>query len=232
MVPFHIHVEYALRIVVGTLLAGVIGFERDIHGRPAGLKTHVIVGLASATFMVVSTQLWDFQHYHSGESVALDPSRIAAAVVTGVGFLGGGAILRTGIGIQGLTTAAGLWLVAAIGLCSGGGFYPEALFVTFLGLLSLTVLRRFERSDQLHRRLVLRCDGKAGTTEALKSCLRKFAILPREMSFERRDDGSVELVLDLRYTVEVPTHDLIDRLEQVPSLHVVSVGQTILHHDR
>src|SRR5579872_968939 len=100
-----IHLEFGLRILVGTVLAGLIGFERDVHGRPAGLKTHVIVGLASATFMVVSTQLWDLQHYHAGQNIALDPSRIAAAVVTGVGFLGGGAILRTGVGVQGLTTA-------------------------------------------------------------------------------------------------------------------------------
>lgn len=156
-IPFHL--EMTFRILLGTALAGLIGFERDVHGRPAGLKTHVIVGLASATFMVVSTQLWDFQHYHAGQSVGLDPSRIAAAVVTGVGFLGGGAILRTGVGVQGLTTAAGLWLVAAIGMCAGGGFYPEALIVTTLGLLALTFLRRFEHGDTHQRHLVVRLNG-------------------------------------------------------------------------
>jgi putative Mg2+ transporter-C (MgtC) family protein len=103
-----LHLELLLRILVGTLLSGVIGYERDIHGRPAGLRTHAIVGLAAATFMVVSTQFVYFQHYSRDDLVTVDTSRIAASVVTGVGFLGGGAILRTGITIQGLTTAASL----------------------------------------------------------------------------------------------------------------------------
>lgn len=218
------HLEFGLRILVGTVLAGLIGFERDVHGRPAGLKTHVLVGLASATFMVVSTQLWDFQHYHTGQTIALDPSRIAAAVVTGVGFLGGGAILRTGLGVQGLTTAAGLWLVAAIGLCAGGGFYPEAIFVTLLGLLTLTFLRRFERRDELHRRLVVRYDGRPETAEAILQGLRELAIAPRELDYDRAGD-SIELALDLRYLEEVPTHTLIQRIELVPQVKVLSVGQ-------
>ena len=108
-------VELVVRILVGTVLGAVIGYERDIHGRPAGLRTH-----ASATFMVVSTHLAQFQGYHEGDFTEIDGSRIAASVVSGIGFLAGGAILRTGLSIQGLTTAAGLWLVAAIGLCAEG----------------------------------------------------------------------------------------------------------------
>src|SRR4051794_22569976 len=103
-----------LRILVGTLLGAAIGFERDLHGRPAGLRTHAIVALASATFMVVSTRFIYFQRYAAGDLVSVDTSRIAASVVSGIGFLGAGAILRTGITIRGLTTAAGLWLVSAI----------------------------------------------------------------------------------------------------------------------
>ena len=112
------------------LLGGAIGYERDLHGRPAGLRTHAIVALASATFMVVSTRFVYFQHYGKDDLVAIDPSRIAASVVSGIGFLGAGAILREGITIRGLTTAAGLWLVAAIGMAAGGGMYVESLFAT------------------------------------------------------------------------------------------------------
>jgi putative Mg2+ transporter-C (MgtC) family protein len=101
---------------VGTVLGAIIGYERDVHGRPAGLRTHLIVALASTTFMLISTHFVYFQHYAKEDLVAVDTSRIAASVVTVVGCLGGGAILRTGINVQGLTTAAGLWLVAAIGL--------------------------------------------------------------------------------------------------------------------
>src|SRR6478735_4148453 len=118
MSPIH-HAELILRIAVGALLGGVIGYERDRHGRPVGLRTHLIVAMTAATFMVVSAQFVYWQHYRDGDHVEGDGSRIAASVVSGIGFLAGGAILRNGITIQGLTTAAGLWLVTAIGLSAG-----------------------------------------------------------------------------------------------------------------
>src|SRR4051812_18441716 len=89
------HWELVLRIFVGAVLGGVIGYERDLHGRPAGLRTHAMVALASATFMVVSTHFVYFQHYVPGATVTVDASRIAASVVSGIGFLAGGAIFRT-----------------------------------------------------------------------------------------------------------------------------------------
>ena len=116
--------ELVIRIVVGMLLGGVIGYERNIHGRPAGLRTHAVVALASATFTVVSTHLAYFQHYKPGDFTEVDGSRIAASVVSGIGFLAGGAILRNGITVQGLTTAAGLWLVAAI-VVAGTSVTPD-----------------------------------------------------------------------------------------------------------
>lgn len=162
--------ELVIRIVVGTTLGGVIGYERDIHGRPAGLRTHALVALASATFMVVSTHLVYFQHYEQGDFVEVDASRIAASVVSGIGFLAGGAILRTGFTIQGLTTAAGLWLVAAIGLCAGGGMYVESVAATLIGIAALTMLRRFEdKDDRIRRRLTLTLgDGARPTIELIE----------------------------------------------------------------
>ncbi|MFO0685321.1 MAG: MgtC/SapB family protein [Sandaracinus sp.] len=155
--------DLVLRIVVGTLLGSVIGYERDIHGRPAGLRTHALVALASSTFMVVSTRVVYFQHYHDGDFAEVDGSRIAASVVSGIGFLAGGAILRTGLSVQGLTTAAGLWLVAAIGLSAGGGMYVESVVATLIGIVALTVLRRFEDKDDrtIRRHLHLTLDERA-----------------------------------------------------------------------
>src|SRR5580700_10123209 len=138
------HVELVGRIAVGACLGGIIGYERDRHGRPVGLRTHLIVAMAAATFMVVSSQFVYFQHYAKEDLVAVDSSRIAASVVTGVGFLAGGTILRQGLTVQGLTTAAGLWLVTAIGLSSGAGMFVESAVVTGMGMVALTVLRRFE----------------------------------------------------------------------------------------
>jgi putative Mg2+ transporter-C (MgtC) family protein len=157
--------ELITRVLAGTLLGAVIGYERDIHGRPAGLRTHALVALASATFMVVSSQLVYFQHYKAGDLVEVDGSRIAASVVSGIGFLAGGAILRQGLTIQGLTTAAGLWLVAAIGLCAGAGMYIEAVAATVIGVGTLTILRKFEDKDEVARRV--RLDLASGEPQPL-----------------------------------------------------------------
>ena len=143
------------RLLVWTALGAMIGYERQLHWRPAGLRTHLIVALASTTFMIVSTHFVYFQHYAKDDLVAVDSSRIAASVVTGIGFLGAGAILRTGISVQGLTTAAGLWLVAAIGLSAGAGMYVVSASATAVGVTALTVLRRFERkNDHLVRKKI------------------------------------------------------------------------------
>ena len=107
----------------------------------------MIVALASATFMSVSTYFVEYQSYPLHSLVNVDVSRIAASIVTGIGFLGGGAIMRTGISVQGLTTAAGLWLVGAIGMSAGSGMYVVAVFATVLGLLALGVMRRFEDKE-------------------------------------------------------------------------------------
>jgi putative Mg2+ transporter-C (MgtC) family protein len=161
------HWEMILRITLAAGLGGIIGFERDIHRRQAGLRTHLIVAMASATFMVVSAHFMYFQRYVAGNLVTVDSSRIAASVVAGVGFLGGGSILRTGATVQGLTTAAGLWMVAAIGLCAGSGMYPESVSVTVLGLIALTVLRVFEDKKVIRRRVTLLFDTPSATSSAL-----------------------------------------------------------------
>ena len=134
-----------LRMGAATGLGAAIGYERQRSGRPAGLRTHLLVCLASATFMLVSTQFVYFQHYGRDDLVIVDTSRIAASVVAGVGFLGAGVVLRTGTGVQGITTAASVWLVAAVGLAAGGGMYVVAAATTGVCLFTLVVLRRLKR---------------------------------------------------------------------------------------
>jgi putative Mg2+ transporter-C (MgtC) family protein len=143
------HQDFIIRIATGAALGALIGLERDLHGRPVGLRTHLIVAMTAAMFMVISAHFVFFQGYgrEAGVDVEVDASRIAASVVSGIGFLAGGAILRTGLSIQGMTTAAGLWLVTAIGLGAGAGMFVESGFVTLLGLVALTLLRRFEDKD-------------------------------------------------------------------------------------
>ena len=133
--------EVLVRIVLAGLLGGAIGAEREIREREAGLRTHMLVAVGAALFTIVSAYAWrDFQ-FSAASGVTFDPTRIAAQVVTGIGFLGAGAIIRQGLSIRGLTTAASLWVVAAIGMASGAGYYSAAVITTVLVLVSLWPLR-------------------------------------------------------------------------------------------
>lgn len=134
--------EMALRLVLALVLGGVVGYEREKHQRPAGFRTHILVCVGSALIMLVSA--YGFSGEETG--VLYDPGRIAAQVVTGVGFLGAGTILRHGNTITGLTTAASLWIVSGIGLALGIGYYAGALVATLMVLISLIMLRGLEAS--------------------------------------------------------------------------------------
>jgi putative Mg2+ transporter-C (MgtC) family protein len=133
--------EALLRLALAAALGGLVGVERELREREAGLRTHMLVALGSALFTIVSA--YGFHDFlASGQSVVrADPTRIAAQIVTGIGFLGAGAIIRQGLSVRGLTTAATLWVVAAIGLATGAGYYSGAVITTALVLISLGPLR-------------------------------------------------------------------------------------------
>ena len=134
--------DMAFRLLVATILGGAIGYERERHGKDAGVRTYALVCLGSALIMIVSVQI--FETFRGTASV--DPSRIAAQVVSGIGFIGAGAIMRFGEGsIKGLTTAAGIWVASGIGLACGIGQYKPAIMTTVLTLVILIV---FSRIDQ------------------------------------------------------------------------------------
>jgi putative Mg2+ transporter-C (MgtC) family protein len=130
-----------LRLFVAAVLGGAIGFERELRERQAGLRTHLVVSVGSALFTLVSA--YGFRDFlvNGGSLVRTDPTRIAAQIVSGIGFLGAGAIIRQGLSVRGLTTAASLWLVAAIGMASGAGYYDGAVIATLGALLTLGPLR-------------------------------------------------------------------------------------------
>ncbi|HEY8170268.1 MAG TPA: MgtC/SapB family protein [Candidatus Limnocylindria bacterium] len=126
----------ALRLVVGLVLGAIIGFERELHRQPAGFRTHSLVALGSALFTVVSG--------YGFSGLGADPTRIAAQIVSGIGFIGAGTILQYRGQIRGLTTAASLWSVAAIGMAAGAGLFVMAITGTVLILAVLSVLDRVE----------------------------------------------------------------------------------------
>ena len=130
------------RLVLATILSGCIGFERQIHRRAAGLRTHILVCLGSA--LITMTSMYFFELYKDLNCV--DPTRIAAQIVSGIGFLGAGAILRFGGTVKGLTTAASLWSVAGIGIAAGCGFYSGAIATTALVVIALVVFSKMEEA--------------------------------------------------------------------------------------
>src|SRR2546421_1650788 len=115
--------EVLLRVGLAAALGGVLGLERELREREAGLRTHLVVSVGSALFTLVSAYGFHEFLVNGGATVRADPTRIAAQIVSGIGFLGAGAIIRQGLSVRGLTTAATLWLVAAIGMASGAGYY-------------------------------------------------------------------------------------------------------------
>ncbi|SIR31047.1 MgtC/SapB family protein [Halanaerobium kushneri] len=146
-----------LKIILSLIMAGLIGWDREKQGRPAGFRTHILVGIGSTTIMIVSILL-----YQSFPAADADPGRIAAQVVSGVGFLGAGTILVRGSNVRGLTTAASLWATAAIGLAIGGGFYFQGIITTLVVFIALYFLSDIKQSDnkRTDQQLICRTNDK------------------------------------------------------------------------
>ncbi len=198
--------EIILRLVISVILGGVIGFERERHNRPAGFRTHILVCSGSALLMMVSA--YGFTG-HLGADYHPDPSRIAAGVVTGIGFIGAGTILQQRGSIRGLTTAATIWVVSGVGLAVGIGFYLASAVTTALALTSLLTLRRVERGLFYRRRLkrmVIRAVDQPGLLGKIGSILGEAYVNIRksELSTPEQSDEDGEELVNIEFLVEVP----------------------------
>src|SRR4051794_12060392 len=133
--------EEVLRLACAAVAGGLVGLEREVRGRQAGVRTNLLVAVGSALVMIVSvsfaTRNWP---HEQGFNVNIDPARIAYSIMTGIGFLGAGTIIKNGANVRGLTTAAGLWCVAAVGMCAGFGLYSLTIISTLMIMLALWLL--------------------------------------------------------------------------------------------
>ena len=136
----NLELDLALRIVLSGILGAVIGYERQARHKAAGLRTHMLVSMGSCLIMILSYKIYYMVEGHTNA----DPARLAAQVVSGIGFLGAGSIMKDGLNVRGLTTAASLWVVSAVGLTVGAGFYEGAIFVTVMILVVLGILTKIE----------------------------------------------------------------------------------------
>lgn len=135
--------EIVLRLLLAAVIGGIIGFEREVHGRAAGFRTQLIVCVAAVLIMIVSENYYHYLH-DIDNSLRIDPARISAGALIGIGFLGAGVIIKSGFAVRGLTTAASIWIVSAIGLAIGGGLYLEAVLTATITIIALMVLRILE----------------------------------------------------------------------------------------
>ena len=188
------------RLALAAVLGGAIGFEREYREREAGLRTHLLVCVGSALFTIISA--YGFHDFlTSGDQVVrADPTRIAAQIVTGIGFLGAGAIIRQGLSIRGLTTAATLWVAAAIGMAAGAGYYPGAIIGTVITLIALWPLRVgayqvFERIRPEERSIVVDLRPDTKMTQLLEALEREKARIEHFQLEDERDRRIVTLTL-------------------------------------
>ncbi len=218
--------ELFWRLLLAAALGGLVGFERERHNRPAGLRTHILVCLGSTLVMIVSVVGF------AGELGARgDQARIAAQVVSGIGFLGAGTIMRQGSAIRGLTTAASLWVVAAIGLAVGIGLYVPAVFATGLVLGSLFFLSGVEKlaaRGRYGKTLQLRAVDQPGLLGKISALLGNHGVsitgvaLSETMYLEAYKAETVAIELQVRVPADFNAGRLMEELLRLPGLLEVS----------
>ncbi len=204
------------RLLVACLCGALIGIEREKHGRAAGLRTHLLVALGAATIMIMSLMILElYNNSNSNSIIRIDPGRIAAQVIAGIGFLGAGAIIHTKRLIRGLTTAACLWVAASIGLAAGMGHFFLAATVTGLSLFSLYLLKWFERILPKDRYFILdlKCHYHPEVSETIEKMLAENGIKIIKFNFiHDKEQGLLLLNLEVRIPNPQLPQKLLDQL--------------------
>lgn len=191
--------DFVLRLLAATAMGAAIGIEREYHAKEAGLRTHLLVALGSCLFMLLSAYGFDAILGH--DHVSYDPSRIASQVVTGIGFIGAGTIILQKQVVRGLTTAAGLWVTAAIGLACGNGMFWLALITTAIVLISLGVINLYlPYFSQRDRNVTFQVADYETLTEVLENLRNeKITVLNYEMHKDaEEDDGKMLVSIEIR----------------------------------
>ncbi len=208
--------EIILRLLLGMLLGGIIGFERQTHGRPAGFRTQLLVCVACTLLMLISEHFYSQSAQEAGY-VRFDPTRIAAGAMTGIGFLGAGVILKTGLSIQGLTTAACIWIVAAIGLAIGAGQYLAGISGFVITVFSLWVLRIFEgRIQQMTFKHVTLVADASGDEQAITAVFEHNGFTVSRMEYEIAfDQKERTFFFTIASKGKIPLQDTIKSLSEL-----------------
>jgi putative Mg2+ transporter-C (MgtC) family protein len=223
--------EAFVDLMMAALAGGLVGLEREIRGRQAGFRTNLLVAAGSALVMIVSNRLavhpWPSPG-HAGVNVNIDPGRIAYGVMTGIGFLGAGVIIHHRGAVRGLTTAAAIWCVAALGLASGLGLYLLVCYTTVLLLAALWLLDRFERSlpKMRYRDVLVRRPWVDGCIEDTIRRLNEAGAQVSSINFRRTDDlRNVDIGARISFTRPSLPYELPRLLEGDRTLQLLALGE-------
>lgn len=211
-----------LRLIIAFILGALVGYEREQASRPAGFRTHTLVCVGAA--LVILTSEYMLRSYRP--DITFDPTRMGAQVISGIGFLGAGTIIRTGASVRGLTTAASLWAVACIGLAAGSGFYGGAVIATVLAVIILTGLKKFEKRLSEKRgntnlQIVIKYYSHDVThilalSDEMGLIVRKLQLLPPEE--DEHDDEHIHLRLSLNKIKPEQLIELTRRIYEMPTV--------------
>jgi putative Mg2+ transporter-C (MgtC) family protein len=209
--------EFGLRLLGAAFLGGLIGFEREYHDQPAGFRTHILVTVGAALFTLVGA--YGAAEFVGAEGFRFDPTRVAAQVVTGIGFLGAGAILRQGINVRGLTTAASIWVTASIGVAVALGFWEAGVITTAITLVSLLFLRPVQRVvlRSLRRSVFkivvdLQAGGHVGR---VNETLESGGVHVRLMRTVGEPRGDRQITLNVEVPSDVDLGEVLDRVRNL-----------------
>jgi len=211
--------QIGIKLLLAVFLGGCIGVEREMRDKPAGLRTNVLICLGSTLFMSISVRM--------ASVFGGDPTRIAAQIITGIGFLGAGAVLHSHGFVIGLTTAATIWLVAGIGMALGAGFYGTAVFTTLMGIITLTLLsfveRRIENKRVFNYTVIATNLDKA--LSSIKQALEEFSTLTPSFNFQRKDSH-----YRIWFNVMVSREQnlkIIEKLSHIDEITQVETGSSV-----
>ncbi|MCM8783354.1 MAG: MgtC/SapB family protein [Candidatus Omnitrophica bacterium] len=210
--------EIILRLILSVILGGLIGLEREAHGRAAGLRTHILVCLGSCLIMFTSMHLYEI---YKGLA-EVDPTRIAAQVVSGIGFLGAGTILRFRASVRGLTTAASLWTVAGLGLAIGSGFYKVAYFTTILALVALVLLNKLERTwlkKDWFKFIEVETRGELKQLEEIRKIFVHYDVEIRDFEIVRLMENKVSFKMWLKLGANKYDDEILNKIGKIEGVY-------------
>lgn len=209
------------RLILAAILSGAIGFEREFHGRAAGFRTHILLCVGSTLIMLTSMHMFDLYY----GKVVVDPGRIAAGVITGIGFLGAGTIMHSRASIKGLTTAASLWVVAGIGLAVGSGLFFGSIVATAITIITLMIFARFEQvmiRKNWYRTIIIEANEGIDQLKSIRTVLEEWNVEITDFQVDRVQGGERMLLkLGLKLHSTKHSNELIEDVGRINGVNHV-----------